>query len=211
VYFNRERINNYMKDQDQQLLWEAYVTEKSKSVAKGSLPRKARGDINDEDDDDTVDETTHRDDLKDALNPGEYVCPKTGDIMKDGKVVHKKGEGKQEVQEEGEMGVANAASEGMGLDLARWSAEGRKDPASMIFDAVIAWMENDSSGLVTPEDQDGYSVGTAFDDAKDFIKGELADISLSAVKERMNMDARQAQPIRAQPRQSGTGRPIDAL
>lgn len=37
-----------------------------------------------------VEETTHRDDKKDALGPGEYVCPKTGNIMdKDGKVVHK--------------------------------------------------------------------------------------------------------------------------
>ena len=63
----------------------------------------------------SVNETTHRDDKKDALGPGEYVCPKTGNIMsKDGKVVHKS-ESKPGVQEEGEQGVANAASEGMGL------------------------------------------------------------------------------------------------
>jgi hypothetical protein len=184
-----------MKDQDQQLLWEAYVSEKSKSVAgrtppkdklnKGDfLPKKVRDEINDEEDDDTVEETTHSD--ENSCKDGEYFCQKD-----------KVCKPKDDVHEEGEMGVANAASEGMGLDLARFSAEGRKDPASMIFDAVIAWMENDSSGLVTPEDQDGYSVGVAFDDAKDFVKGELADISLSAVKERMNMDARHAEvPVR---------------
>ena len=64
----------------------------------------------------SVNETTHRDDKSDALGPGEYVCPKTGNIMsKDGKVVHKS-DSKPDVQEEAEQGVANAASEGMGLD-----------------------------------------------------------------------------------------------
>ena len=44
-----------------------------------------------------VEETTHRDDKKDALGPGEHVCPKTGNILdKDGNVVHKSGEKKVE-------------------------------------------------------------------------------------------------------------------
>ena len=176
-----------MKDQDQHLLWEAYVAEKSKTVAgrtepkdklnKGDfLPKKVRDEINDEDDDDTVEETTHSG--ENSCKDGEYFCQKD-----------KVCKPKDDVQEEGEMGVANAASEGMGLSIPEFSAIGRENPEQMVFDAVLSWMRADTEGLVTPEDMEGYNMSTAFDDAKEFIRSALQDISFSEIKAHINSTA----------------------
>lgn len=89
---------------------------------------------------------------------------------------------KEDIQEEGEMGVANAASEGMGLSIPEFSAIDRENPEQMVFNAVLSWMRADAEGLTTPEDMEGYSMSTAFDDAKDFIKDALQDISFSEIK-----------------------------
>lgn len=172
-----------MKDKDQHLLWEAYVSEKSKTVAgrtepkdklnKGDfLPKKVRDDINDEDEG-TVEETTHSG--ENSCKDGEYFCHKD-----------KVCKPKDDVQEEGERGVTSAASEGMGLSLPAFSAIGRENPEQMVFDAVLSWMRADTEGLTTPEDMEGYSMSDGFDDAKDFIRQSLQDISFSEIKAHLN-------------------------
>ena len=179
-----------MKDQDQQLLWEAYVAEK-KSVAsrtppkdklnKGDfLPKKVRDEINDEEEEETVEETNHEK-IETALKDGESICPKTGDIMKDGKVVRKKGADEDVKEEMNTLEFAKEAGHGASLH-------------DMVFDAVLTWIEQDAAGMDSPEMMDGYNVESAFNSAKDAVKGELADISLSAVKEKMNLDARVQSP-----------------
>ena len=75
---------------------------------------------------------------------------------------------KEEVQEE--------------MDNMEFSAIGRENPEQMVFNAVLSWMRADAEGLTTPEDMEGYSMSTAFDDAKDFIKDALQDISFSEIK-----------------------------
>lgn len=97
---------------------------------------------------------------------------------------------KEDVQEEGERGVANAASEGMGLSIPEFSAIDRENPEQMVFqmvfDAILGWMRADSEGHVTPGDMEGYNMSTAFDDAKESIRSALQDISFSEVKAHLN-------------------------
>jgi hypothetical protein len=79
---------------------------------------------------------------------------------------------KKEVQEE--------------MDNLEFSAEGRENPEQAIFNAVVSWMKADTEGLMTPEDFEGYSMSDAFDDAKEFIRDALQDISFSEVKSHMS-------------------------
>ena len=156
-----------MKDRDQQLLWEAYINEKTakpdyidadddgdtKESMKKALKDKESGA-------EKVEETTHSvaNSLKDDEDQEHYA--KTGEI--------KKKDEDDDVQEE--------------MDNIEFSAVGRENPEQKVFDAVVSWMRADAEGLVTPEDMEGYSISTAFDDAKDFIKDVLQDISFSEVK-----------------------------
>jgi hypothetical protein len=48
----------------------------------------------------SINETSYKDDKSDALGPGEYICPKTGNVMKDGKVVHVSSDNKKDVKNE---------------------------------------------------------------------------------------------------------------
>ena len=169
-----------MKDQDQHLLWEAYLSEKkaakdydgdgkvesSEDEYKGSKDKaikKAMG----KEDEDTVEETTHSG--ENSCKDDEYFCQKD-------KVCKPK---KDDVHEEGEMG----------LSIPEFSAIGRENPEQMVFDAVLSWMRADTEGLVTPEDMEGYNMSDAFDDAKEFIRQSLQDISFSEVKAHMNSTA----------------------
>ena len=63
-----------------------------------------------------------------------------------------------------------------------FSAQGRENPEQAVFNAVVSWMKADTEGLTTPEDYEGYSMSDAFDDAKEFIRDVLQDISFSEVK-----------------------------
>ena len=49
-------------------------------------------------------------------------------------------------------------------------------------DAAADWIIADAEALTTPEDYEGYSMSTAFDNAKDFIKDVLLDLPFSDVK-----------------------------
>ena len=160
-----------MKDRDQQLLWEAYINEKTakpdyidadddgdtKESMKKALKDKESGA-------EKVEETTHSvaNSLKDDEDQEHYA--KTGEI--------KKKDEDDDVQEE--------------MDNLEFSAIGRENPEQMVFDAVVSWMRADTEGLTTPEDMEGYSMSTAFDDAKDFIKDVLQDISFSEVKSHLS-------------------------
>jgi hypothetical protein len=72
------------------------------------------------------------------------------------------------------------------MDNMQFSAIGRENPEQMVFNAVLSWMRADTEGLVTPEDFEGYSMSDAFDDAKEFIRDALQDISFSEIKAHMN-------------------------
>ena len=175
-----------MKDRDQQLLWEAYVSEKHHDKKdhdkkdhdeKDHDKKKGKYDDGDgktercdfvpcEEDADTVEETTH--DVKNSLHDDEDHdhYEKTGEIRK------KKDSEEKEVKEE--------------MNNMEFSAIGRENPEQKVFDAVLSWMKADTEGLTTPEDMEGYSMSTAFDDAKEFIRQVLQDISFSEVKDHLN-------------------------
>jgi len=55
----------------------------------------------------------------------------------------------------------------------------------MVFDAVLSWMRADTEGLMTPEDYEGYNMSDAFDDAKEFIRDALQDISFSEIRSQL--------------------------
>jgi hypothetical protein len=157
-----------MIDKDQQLLWEAYMSEKSEKKA-------------DKDYDGDGEVESSEDEYKGSVDKKikQSVSGEAHDTEEDEENEDK------EVQEEGEMGVANAASEGMGLSNPEFSAIGRENPEQQVFDAVLSWMRADTEGLTTPEDYEGYSMSDAFDDAKEFIRDVLQDISFTEIKSQL--------------------------
>ena len=68
------------------------------------------------------------------------------------------------------------------MDNLEFSAIGRENPEQAVFNAIVSWMKADTEGLMTPEDYEGYNMSDAFDDAKEFIRDVLQDISFSEVK-----------------------------
>lgn len=163
-----------MKDRDQHLLWEAYINEKTakpdyidadddgdtKESMKKALKDKEAGA-------EKVEETTHSvaNSLKDDEDQDHYA--KTGEI--------KKKDEDDDVQEE--------------MDNLEFSAKDRVSMGDIEFklqqvfvDAAADWIIADAEALTTPGDYQGYSMSTAFDDAKDFIKDALQDLSFSDVK-----------------------------
>jgi hypothetical protein len=72
------------------------------------------------------------------------------------------------------------------MDNMQFSAMGRENPEQMVFNAVLSWMRADTEGLVTPEDYESYSMSDAFDDAKEFIRDSLQDISFSEIRAHLN-------------------------
>jgi hypothetical protein len=72
------------------------------------------------------------------------------------------------------------------MDNLEFSAAGRESPEQAVFNAVVSWMKADTEGLTTPEDYEGYSMSDAFDDAKEFIRDVLQDISFSEVKSHLS-------------------------
>ena len=151
-----------MRDRDQQLLWEAYMAEKKDKHDDKEHDDKKKGKYDDGDGKtercDFV--PCNEDDVKE-----EDATPYNGDEKDD----HEKDE---PVEED--------------MSNMEFSAIGRENPEQMVFNAVLSWMRADTEGLTTPEDMEGYSMSTAFDDAKDFIKQALQDISFSEVKAHLN-------------------------
>ena len=149
-----------MKDRDQQLLWEAYMAEKDHTVAGRTPP-------------------------KDKLNKGDFLPKKVRDeINKDEDDVKEEDSTPYNGDEKDDHEKDEPVEEDM--SNMEFSAVGRENPEQMVFDAVLSWMRADTEGLTTPEDMEGYSMSTAFDDAKDFIKQALQDISFSEVKAHLN-------------------------
>ena len=102
---------------------------------------------------------------KDKLNKGDFLPKEVRDEIN-------KEDGDEEVQEE--------------MDNLEFSAAGRENPEQAVFNAVVSWMKADTEGLTTPEDYEGYNMSDAFDDAKEFIRGVLQDISFSEVKSHLS-------------------------
>lgn len=149
-----------MNDKDQKLLWEAYLEKHTPGHKKDEDVDKKKGKYDDGDGkEEKCDHVPCKEDVQE-----EDKTPYNGDEGDDGE--------EDEVQEE--------------MDNLEFSAAGRENPEQMVFDAVLSWMRADTEGLTTPEDMEGYSMSTAFDDAKDFIKQALQDISFSEVKAHLN-------------------------
>lgn len=153
-----------MIDKDQHLLWEAYVAEK-----KADKDYDGDGEVESAEDeyDGSKDKAIKKamkeesaeftDEQKDRGRKSQFKQ------MKDDL-----DEEEKDVQEE--------------MDNLEFSAIDRETPEQAIFNAVVSWMKADTEGLMTPEDYEGYSMSTAFDDAKEFIRDALQDISFSEVK-----------------------------
>ncbi len=175
-----------MIDRDQHLLWEAYVAEKKKDKDhdgdgevespedeyKGSKDKAIKKSMKEEGTDGSTSDLTEREKFKLAADAG-----------KRGKGPLAEDDEDEDVQEE--------------MDTLRFSAEGRVNPEQLVFDAVLGWMKADTEGLVTPEDYEGYSMSDAFDDAKDFIRQAMQDISFSEIKAHMNDTANLGDPDEA--------------
>ena len=157
-----------MIDKDQHLLWEAYMAEK-----KADKDYDGDGEVE-----------SAKDEYKGSKDKAikKAMKEESAEFTDEQKERGKKSQFKQmkddldeeekEVQEE--------------MDTLQFSAEGRINPEQLVFDAVLGWMKADTEGLTTPEDYEGYSMSDAFDDAKDFIRQALQDISFSEIKAHMN-------------------------
>lgn len=147
------RINIDMNDRDQKLLWEAYVAER-----KADKDYDGDGEVESAEDEykGSKEKAMHKNQDKHEVNE-EVADDESEDENSD-----------DEVQEE--------------MDNLEFSAIGRETPEQAVFNAVVSWMKADTEGLVTPEDYEGYSMSDAFDDAKEFIRDVLQDISFSEVK-----------------------------
>jgi len=153
-----------MIDKDQHLLWEAYVAEK-----KADKDYDGDGEVESAEDEY---EGSKDKAIKKAMK--EESAEFTDEQKDRGRKSQFKqmkddlDEEEKDVQEE--------------MDNLEFSAIDRETPEQAIFNAVVSWMKADTEGLMTPEDYEGYSMSTAFDDAKEFIRDALQDISFSEVK-----------------------------
>ena len=153
-----------MIDKDQHLLWEAYVAEK-----KADKDYDGDGEVESAEDEYNGSKDKA---IKKAMK--EESAEFTDEQKEKGKKSQFKqmkddlDEEDKEVQEE--------------MDNLEFSAIGRENPEQAVFNAIVSWMKADTEGLTTPEDYEGYNMSDAFDDAKEFIRDVLQDVSFSEVK-----------------------------
>lgn len=170
-----------MKDQDQKLLWEAYVTEKDEPIAARTkpkdklnksdfLPKKVRDEINDEDEDSTVPENNETQETE--CEPGYYYCAKD-------KVCKK--EASRGEKEQNEIMLQDLKEEG--INNIEFTAEGRYDQR-MVYDVVYSWISEQTSSLDTPHDWEHYGdPEELFKSAKQAVRDAMEDMKFSDVKE----------------------------
>ena len=160
-----------MRDKDQHLLWESYMESKhtSKDTKDDDHTEKKKGKYDDGD---------GKTEKCDFVPCKEGTDGSTDDLTDSEKEKLKKHAGIKTEEEHNEED--DDVQEEM--DNLEFSAIGRENPEQMVFNAVLSWMRADTEGLTTPEDYEGYSMSTAFDDAKEFIKDALQDISFSEIK-----------------------------
>ena len=173
-----------MNDRDQKLLWESYMESKSEKKdhddkEHSEEEKKKKGKYDD------GDGKTERCDFVPCK---EGTDGKTDDLTEKEKFkfashAAKQGKGPLADKDKDDHEDKDVKEE---MNNMEFSAIGRENPEQLVFNAVLSWMRADTEGLTTPEDMEGYSMSTAFDDAKDFIKQALQDISFSEVKAHMN-------------------------
>jgi hypothetical protein len=156
-----------MIDKDQQLLWEAYVAEKKadKDYDKDGEVESA------EDEYEGSKDKSIKKSMKEESAGFSNEQKEKGKHSQFKQMKDDLDEEEDEVKEE--------------MDNLEFSAQGRENPEQAVFNAVVSWMKADTEGLVTPEDYEGYSMSDAFDDAKEFIRDVLQDISFSEVKSQL--------------------------
>ena len=168
-----------MIDKDLHLLWEAYVAEK-----KADKDYDGDGEV-----ESAEDEYKGSKDKAIKKSMKEESAELTDEQKEKGKKSQFKqmkddlDEEEKEVQEE--------------MDNLEFSAIGRENPEQMVFDAVLSWMRADTEGLTTPEDYEGYSMSDAFDDAKEFVRDALQDISFSEIRSQLTGTMSLADPEEA--------------
>ena len=168
-----------MIDKDLHLLWEAYVAEK-----KADKDYDGDGEVESAEDE-------YKGSKDKAIKKA--MKEESAELTDEQKEKGKKSQFKQmkddldeeekEVQEE--------------MDNLEFSAIGRENPEQMVFDAVLSWMRADTEGLTTPEDYEGYSMSDAFDDAKEFVRDALQDISFSEIRSQLTGTMSLADPEEA--------------
>jgi len=158
-----------MIDKDQHLLWEAYMAEK-----KADKDYDGDGEVESSEDEYQGSKDKA---IKKAMNK------ESAEFTDEQKERGKKSQFKQ-MKDDLDDEEKDVQEEDFGN--LQFSAEGRVNPEQLVFDAVLGWMKADTEGLTTPEDYEGYSMSDAFDDAKDFIRQALQDISFSEIKAHMN-------------------------
>jgi hypothetical protein len=159
-----------MIDKDQQLLWEAYVAEK-----KADKDYDGDGEVESAEDEY---EGSKDKAIKKAMKE------ESAEFTDEQKARGKKSQFKQmkDDLDEEESEEKDVQEE---MDNLEFSAAGRENPEQMVFDAVLSWMRADTEGLMTPEDYEGYNMSDAFDDAKEFIRDALQDISFSEIRSQL--------------------------
>ena len=154
-----------MIDKDQHLLWEAYMTEK-----KADKDHDGDGEVESSEDEyqGSKDKSIKKAMAEENANNFTDKQKESGKKSQFKQMKDDLDEEEKEVQEE--------------MDNLEFSAIGRENPEQAVFNAIVSWMKADTEGLTTPEDYEGYNMSDAFDDAKEFIRGVLQDVSFTEVK-----------------------------
>ena len=174
-----------MNDRDQKLLWESYMESKSEDTGHDKKEHSDK----DEEKKGKHDDGDGKTEKCDFVPCKEGTDGKTDDLTEKEKfkfAAHAAKQGKGPLADKDKSDDTDEKDVKEEMNNMEFSAIGRETPEQLVFDAVLSWMRADTEGLVTPEDMEGYSMSTAFDDAKDFIKQALQDISFSEVKAHMN-------------------------
>ena len=176
-----------MNDRDQKLLWESYMESKSEKTEHSDKKHSDKEHADDKKKG-KYDDGDGKAEKCDFVPCKEGTDGKTNDLTEKEKfkfAAHaaKQGKGPLADKDKEKHEDKDVKEE---MNNMEFSAMDRVNPEQLVFDAVIGWMKADTEGLVTPEDMEGYSMSDAFDDAKDFIKDALRDISFSEVKAHMN-------------------------
>ena len=171
-----------MIDKDLHLLWEAYVAEK-----KADKDYDGDGEVESAEDE-------YKGSKDKAIKKA--MKEESAELTDDQKEKGKKSQFKQmkdDLDEEEKEGKEVQEE----MDNLEFSAIGRENPEQMVFDAVLSWMRADTEGLTTPEDYEGYSMSDAFDDAKEFVRDALQDISFSEIRSQLTGTMSLADPEEA--------------
>lgn len=148
-----------MKDNDQHLLWEAYL-------------EKARP---------AHDESKKDEDSEGKYDDGDGKKEKCDHVpCEEENVQEEETYGAEGIEGEGEGDDEDDVQEEM--DTLEFQRDTHPGHGLIVFNALVEIIGGNMAGMDTPDHFDGFDLGKEFEDAKKLIVGQLQDITLSEVK-----------------------------